>query len=362
MTTPLPRHGEHHLRTGARGWIAPPPQSSARDFHRGLPGYAPTPLVDLPDVALQLGLGRVLVKDESARLGLPAFKVLGASWAVHQTISYADAAGQARPSSLTTATDGNHGRALARTGALLGLPSTIFIPAGVHPAAADAIRAEGATVVETGLDYDGAVAAASAHADATGALLVQDTAWPGYEEIPAWIVEGYRTLVEEVDEQLAATGGAADLVVVPAGVGSLAQGVIEHYRSPDRADQHARPALLAVEPTAAACILASRRRGEPVSVTTEVTSMAGLNCGTPSAAAWPALSEGLDATVAVDDSHARAAQATLHTAGVDAGPCGAAPLAGLLALADSGALAALDLHPDATVVLLCTEGRAANPA
>lgn len=338
-------------------------------LHRSLPGYAVTQLVALPAVARALGVGRVLVKDETSRLGLPAFKVLGASWAVQQALSALDGAGEPSPGSLTTATDGNHGRALARTGALLGIPATIFIPAGVHPAAAEAIRGEGAEVVETGLDYDGAVAAAAAHAEATGALLVQDMAWPGYEVIPAWIVEGYRTLVEEVDDQLAADGRSADLVVVPVGVGSLAQAVIEHYRSakPDAtARAHGssphRPALLGVEPVAAACVLASRLAGEPVSVDTEVTIMAGLNCGTPSGGAWPALSHGLDAVVAVDDSHARAAQETLIAAGVDAGPCGAAPLAGLLALAESGALGDLDLRPDATVVLLCTEGRAANPA
>lgn len=211
----------------------------------------------------------------------------------------------------------------------------------------------------TGLDYDGAVAAATAYAHETGALLVQDTAWPGYEEIPAWIVEGYRTLVEEVDEQLAADGRTPDLVVIPVGVGSLAQGVIEHYRAPGRAD---RPAMLAVEPVAAACVLASRRAGGPVSVTTTATTMAGLNCGTPSSAAWPALSEGLDAVVAVTDSDARAAQAILRDAGIDAGPCGAAPLAGLLTMAAAGTLTAFDLPADATVVLLCTEGTAANPA
>ena len=360
MTTDsTPRSGAHHHRAGARDWSAPPPRSSARAFHRTLSGYAPTRLAALPEVARDLGLGQVLVKDETNRLGLPAFKVLGASWAVHQALSALEVAGEPRPPRLTTATDGNHGRALARTGALLGIPATIFIPDGVHPQAADAIRAEGAEVVATGLDYDGAVAAATAYAHETGALLVQDTAWPGYEEIPAWIVEGYRTLVEEVDEQLAADFRAPDLVVIPVGVGSLAQGVIEHYRAPGRAG---RPALLAVEPVTAACVLASRQAGEPLSVTTTATTMAGLNCGTPSSAAWPALSGGLDAVVSVTDSDARAAQAILRAAGVDAGPCGAAPLAGLLAMAATGALTDLDLPTDATVVLLCTEGAAANPA
>ena len=301
MTTDRTARRAHHHRAGARDWTAPPPRSSARAFHRTQPGYTPTRIAALPEVARDLGLGRVLAKDETNRLGLPAFKVLGASWAVHQALSALETAGEPRPPRLATATDGNHGRALARTGALLGIPATIFIPDGVHPQAADAIRAEGAEVVATGLDYDGAVAAE------TGALLVQDMAWPGYEEIPAWIVEGYRTLVEEVDEQLTADFRAPDLVVIPVGVGSLAQGAIEHYRAPGRAE---RPALLAVEPVAAACVLASRQAGEPLSVTTTATTMAGLNCGTPSSAAWPALSDGLDAVVAVTDSDARAAPPT----------------------------------------------------
>ncbi len=159
--------------------------------------------------------------------------------------------------------------------------------------------------MDVGGSYDDAVAAAVAFAAETGAALLQDTAWPGYEQVPAWVVEGYATLFAELDAQQAAVGlYAADLVVVPVGVGSLAQAAVASYRSrPDPA----RTAILAVEPVAAACVLASLRAGEAVTVPTRVTTMAGLNCGTPSSLAWPILRAGLDAAVAVDDEEAAAA-------------------------------------------------------
>ena len=156
----------------------------------------------MPALARELGLGQVYVKDESNRLGLPAFKVLGGSYAVHRAVT-----AHGRPTALVTATDGNHGRALARTGRLLDLPVRVFVPAGVHPVAIAAIEDEGADVVAQARD----------EAAASGALLVQDTAWPGYEQIPAWIVHGYTTLFGEIDDQLDALGRRPDAVLVPWG-------------------------------------------------------------------------------------------------------------------------------------------------
>ncbi|MFY0407429.1 pyridoxal-phosphate dependent enzyme [Solicola sp. PLA-1-18] len=352
MTTHDP--AEVFTNPEARTWRTPALTVDPWAFHRTLERYAPTPLRDLSEVARELGLGAVLVKDESDRLGLPAFKVLGASWAVHRA-----AAGDG-PTGLVTATDGNHGRALARTGRLLGLAVRVFVPQGVHPAAIDAIESEGAGVVRTGTDYDRAVELAAADADATGALLVQDTAWAGYEQIPGWIVEGYTTLFQEVDEQLS---GPPSLVVVPVGVGSLAQAALQHYRS---IPSGSSTAVMSVEPTTAACVLTSLRAGDLTPVRTGRTIMAGLNCGTPSTAAWPFLRDGLDAATAVTDEAARVAADQLRDAGIDSGPCGAAALAGLRA-ALTGHDAAdmrrrLSLTPESTVVLLSTEGAAANPA
>ena len=351
-------------RTGARDWTCAPVSPGVRDFHAALPGYAPTPLAELPALASELGVGRVFVKDESARLGLPAFKALGASWAIHRVLAERAAAGHpAGPVTLVTASDGNHGRAVARVARLLGQRSHVFVPSGVHPAAVAAIAAERAAVTRLTGSYDEAVRAAAEMADADDAVLVQDTAWSGYERIPGWIVDGYSTLCAEVDEQLTAAGaGRPDLVVVPAGVGSLAQAVVTHYRS--RAGGR-RTALLSVEPLAAACVLASLTRGEPVGVAAGQTVMAGLNCGTPSSIAWPYLRDGLDAAVAIGDADAVRAADDLAALGVGAGPCGAASLGAARAAltgADAGARrAGLAVGRASTVVLLSTEGAAANP-
>jgi len=363
-------------RPAARAWTcAPAPTAGIRAFHARLPGYAPTPLREVPAVAAELGVGRVFVKDESARMGLAAFKVLGASWAVHQVLSRRDAAG---PVTLMAATDGNHGRALAWMARLLGQRAHVFVPSGVHPTAVAAIAAEGAQVTEITGTYDDAVRIAAKAAREPDAELVQDAGWPGYEEVPGWIVNGYSTLFAEVDEQLVAAGaagatgtervaaaaGAAGpaLVAIPAGVGSLAQAAITHYRS--RPGPGA-PSLLTVEPGSAAGVLASLVRGELGTVATGQTIMSGLNCGTPSRLAWPYLRDGLDAAVAVTNSEAAVAARDLAGYGIPAGPCGGAALAGVrAALTGEGAQrrrAALALDSGGTVVLLSTEGSAANP-
>lgn len=328
----------------ARAWTSAPPRADARTFHRSLPGYAATPLVPLSALARELGVAQVLVKDESSRLGLPAFKVLGASWASHQVL-------QQHPGAvLVTATDGNHGRAVARMAAHFGVGATVFVPSVMRADAAALIEGEGADVVWVEGNYDEAVARAAAYADERNDhALVQDTAWPGYEQVPAWIVEGYETLLDEVDSQL---DRAPDLVAVPVGVGSLAQAVVAHYRRPGTP----RPSVLSVEPDTAACVLASLAVGRPVTVETAGTVMAGLNCGTVSSAAWPILRDGCDAAVAVTDAEALQAVDDLGRLGVSSGPSGAATLAGVrAALTRHERRAALGLGEDAVVVLVSTE-------
>lgn len=382
------RAGATHWRGPAAGFDpgypatpAAPAAPAALRFHRSLPGYRPTPLRTAPaELARQAEVGRLLIKDESSRLGLPAFKILGASWAVNCALSGrhgrppADSLDDLRAllaghrPTLVTATDGNHGRAVARMASLLGLPARIYLPAGVGETARRAISEEGAEVIDTETVYDGAVALAAAscgydphrgtHRDGGDQVLLQDTAWPGYTEVPQRIVDGYRTLFAEADDQYG--GQIPDLVIVPTGVGSLLQAALEHYRAPDRLD---RPAVLAVEPVTAACVTASLAAGEPVSVDTSVpTIMAGLNCGTVSTNAWPAIAGGLDAGVGVTEEEARSAVADLAAAGIPAGPCGAAGLAGLRAVtADPSRRSQLGLAPDAVVVLICTESATANP-
>lgn len=364
-------------KQAARDWRCEPLTGIA-EFHTALPSYAPTPLIEVPQLARELGVGRVFVKDESARMGLPAFKLLGVAYAIMRALSERSSPGAVPPTidalrkglrgsgrRLVAATDGNHGRAVAHMARLLGIRADIFVPSTVTSTAQRAIESEGATVHVLALPYDDVVAEAAAAAGADpDALHIQDTAWPGYHEVPQWIVDGYDTLCAEACEQLTAAGvDRLDLVAVPVGVGSLAQAVVRHFRS--RAPWPTGPAastVLSVEPERAPTLIDSLEAGEPVSVTTGETIMLGLNCGTLSEIAWPLLHAGVDAAVTVSEEAAAAAVHDLQRLGVDAGPCGAASLAGVRALrfAEAGAHADA-LPPDAVVLLLSTEGIAANP-
>lgn len=330
----------------ARGWTCEEAPAAPRDFHRGLRGYRPTPLVELPSLAAELGVKRLLVKDESSRLGLPAFKVLGASWACRQVLD------RSPGSSLVTATDGNHGRAVAHMARRFGTSATVFVPEVMLPGPEALIESEGATVVRVDGDYDTTVRAAAAFsAEDDSRALVQDTAWPGYEDVPGWIVQGYVTLLEEVDDDL---GRAPDLIVVPTGVGSLTQAVVAYSRRPDAA----HPSVLSVEPDTAACLLRSLVEGRRTSVATADTIMAGLNCGSVSTLAWPVLRDGCDAAVTVTDDESTTASEQLNGLGVSSGPCGAASLAAARqALEVAERRTDLGLPDDAVVVLLSTEGR-----
>ncbi|MGH7291842.1 MAG: pyridoxal-phosphate dependent enzyme, partial [Myxococcota bacterium] len=314
--------------------------------------------VEVPALARELGVARVFVKEESSRLGLPAFKVLGASYAVSRALStrmgtdealdFGVLRTQAPAVRLVAATDGNHGRAVARVARLLGLVAEIFTPAGITRAAKDAIEAEGAHRVELDAGYDDVVRAAAASVG-DDAVLIQDTSWEGYEEIPGWIVDGYSTLLAEADRQAADAGAALfDIVFVPVGVGSLAEAVVRHYRSGT-----SKPSIVSVEPATAPALLSSLHAGRAVTVPTSTTIMAGLNCGTPTEAGWPTLRDGIDRALTVTDAQAATAVHDLAALGIDAGPCGAATLAGAREIGS--------LPPEATVLLLSTEGRAANP-
>jgi diaminopropionate ammonia-lyase len=344
---------------------------TVRQFHSSMTSYRPTPLIELPELAAELGVGAVLVKDESDRLGLPAFKILGASWAVNCALSKRggfDTPATGLPELrervgnasiiLVTATDGNHGRAVARMAQLLGLAARVYVPAGTTAKTLQAIADEGAQVVQTDLRYDDVVrAAASSTTNRPADILIQDTAWRGYEEIPQWIVDGYSTMFDEIDAQLGER--APDLIAVPTGVGSLLQAALRHYPSTGSGRRPStKPAVLAVEPVTAACVTASLAAGKPISVdTSQPTSMAGLNCGTVSTIAWPAIRDTLAAAVVVTDDQARAAMQRLHELGVPAGPSAAASLAGVrVVLGDASQRDALATKTDSLVVLISTEG------
>jgi diaminopropionate ammonia-lyase len=345
------------------------PTDKVLDFHRRLPGYEPTPLLSVPALAERLGVASVLVKEESSRFGLPAFKMLGASWAVYRALAerlgadlepwrdvdeLATRLSAIRPFTLAAATDGNHGRAVARMARFLGLGARIFVPAGTSHARVAAIAGEGAEVVVVPGNYDAAVARC-AQEEGSRAAVISDTSWAGYSDVPRWVTEGYSTMFNEIDDALAAAGRRQpDAVVVPIGVGALAAAAVEH------AQRHGgRASLVGVEPTDAACAAASALAGGLVTLEGEQHSiMAGLNCGTPSRVAWPLVSRGMAGFLAIGDEWARRAVRELAAVGVEAGETGAAALGGLDALREHGAAGVFErvLSPSADVLLLVTEG------
>lgn len=346
-----------------------PPGLVARDLHRRLPGYSPTPLVALPAIAAQCGVGRVLVKAEVKRLDLPSFKILGASWAIYRLLCerlgaepewstveeigavVVDKLGALR---LVAATDGNHGRAVAHMARLLGMDATILVPDGTASARIDGIASEGASVVVVDGTYDDAVAESAALASET-TLVVSDTSWPGYEDPPRWVIDGYSTIFAEVAEQLATSGiEQPDVVLVPLGVGALGAAAARSLRSGRAVGDP--PLVIGVEPEDAACVAAAVEAGEVVEVPGPHRSiMAGLNCGLASMLALPDVAAGFAGFVAVDDDRARDAVRALAGAGLDVGETGAAALAGLMALVKEHR-DEFPVAPDATVLLLATEG------
>jgi diaminopropionate ammonia-lyase len=336
-----------------------PDPSSAFDFHRLLPGYVASPLVPAPALAERLGVASVHVKDESSRLGMPSFKILGASWATFRSlVAWAgrtpeDVAGLDELRTLVAgsglilvaATDGNHGRAVARMASLLDLAAHVVVPADMVAARIDALRGEGAHVTVVEGNYDEAVARSAALADGQH-VVVSDTSWDGYTDVPGWVIDGYSTIVEEVLGQLP-TLGAPDPTVVAAqiGVGAFAASVVRGF-----VPRGAR--VIGVEPTKAACLLESVRVGHAVQLDGALDSiMAGLNCGLPSPIAWPTVLAGIDAFVAVEDADAEEAMRVLADVGVVSGESGAAGLAGLLAFSGE-----LGLRADDHVLVVSTEG------
>lgn len=290
----------------------------ARNYHKSFREYSPTPLTPLPNLATYLGVGRIFVKDESYRFGLNAFKVLGASYAMarylaerlgrdisetpHELLCSEGVRKKLGDITFTTATDGNHGRAVAWTSQQLGQKSVIYMPKGSDPVRLANIRAHGAEASITDLNYDGAVRLSYRMAQERGWVLIQDTAWQGYEDIPTWIMQGYTTLVLEFLEQLHQNGiDRPTHVFLQAGVGSLSGGVLGFLASflGPRI-----PIAAIVEPNEAACIYTSAKAGDgkPHAVTGDLnTLMAGLACGEPNTIGWEILRDYASAYISCPD-------------------------------------------------------------
>ena len=289
------------------------------DFHKSLPGYKATPLVELDDLAKYYGVQKLWLKDESKRFGLNAFKVLGGSYAIGKYLSQKlgrdmselpfnvlisdEVKKQLGDVTFVTATDGNHRRGVAWVANKLRQKSVVYMPKGSAKMRFDAIAREGADVSITDLNYDDAVRLANKGAEEHGWIMVQDTAWDGYEEIPLWIMQGYSTIINEIVEQLeAAKEEKPTHVFLQAGVGSFAgavQGYLAHLYGDDR------PITIICEPHGANCIYKSMEAndGKPHNVTGDLTTiMAGLACGEPNTISWKILRDNADFSVSCDDS------------------------------------------------------------
>lgn len=291
----------------------------ARSFHESFPQYSVTPLTALPGLAGYLGLNTLHVKDESYRFGLNAFKVLGGSYAIARYIAkqlgrdvsevpysvltsdkLREEFGQA---TFFTATDGNHGRGIAWAANKLRQKCVVRMPKGSTQTRLENIAGENADVTIEDLNYDDCVRMAAREAEAAeNGIMVQDTAWEGYEEIPTWIMQGYGTLATEAAEQLKADGISRPThIFIQAGVGSLAGAVIGYFANLYKENP---PVMVVVEAKAADCLYRSASRGDGscVDVTGDMlTIMAGLACGEANTVSWDILRNHADAFVSCPD-------------------------------------------------------------
>ncbi len=281
-----------------------------RLFHRQLPGYRMSPLKGLSNLAARLGLGGIWVKDESARLDLQSFKVLGGSYAIYKLLqkrlgledhelSFADLTNGTLREKLgditfAAATDGNHGRGVAWSATQMGFSSVIYVHKLTSQGRIQAIEKSGARVVVVDGNYDDAVRQVDQDARRNGWEVISDTSWEGYEDIPKWVMQGYTTMLSEAQEQLAAQGLSQPThIFVQAGVGSLAAATIGFYRNLFGDNIQ----TCVIEPTEAACLYRSAlaEDGRPHNVEGDLdTIMAGLACGEPNPIAWEILKDSAD--------------------------------------------------------------------
>ena len=355
----------------------------ARAFHESFPQYTTTPLTRLDRMAAYLGLKEVYVKDESYRFGLNAFKVLGGSFAMARYIAgetgrdvselpysvltsdkLREEFGQA---TFFTATDGNHGRGVAWAAGRLGQKAVVHMPKGSTQTRLENIAKEGAQVDIQEMNYDDCVRLAAKEADETErGVIVQDTAWDGYEEIPSWIMQGYGTMAMEAGEQLKGYGcDRPTHVFVQAGVGSLAGAVVGYFTNlyPDNP-----PTFVVVEADAAACLYkgAAAGDGDPRIVDGDMqTIMAGLACGEPNTISWDILKNHVKVFIATPDWVAASGMRMLAApikgdAPVTSGESGAAPFGALAAIMTMEEYRDLKheigLDENSRVLLFSTEG------
>lgn len=292
------------------------------EFHKALPDYSPVPVIPLLEKPKSLSNFNIQIKDESKRFHLKAFKALGASYAIYKFLSQHEG-----DFTFCTATDGNHGRAVAWASSLNKMKSVVFVPDGTEEQVISNIMSEGAEIRKINADYDFTVKAAKEFSENTGAVLVQDTSFEGYTEIPMNIMKGYLTQLRESEIAL------PDVVLLQAGVGTWAAAVILYYLKyfPERL-----PKFVIIEPEQAACCFESAVAGKLVKASGNFnTLMAGLNCGTPSLTAFEILKKTVDYFVTISDGYISEAVSIYESNNIESGNTGASGLAGLLAIANN---------------------------
>ena len=361
--------------------FSPAVAQRVRAFHASFSQYCPTPLIALHGLARKLGLKSVCVKDESQRFGLNAFKVLGGSYAVARCLAerlnlpeqgltksqlHNTAASTAADKiTFISTTDGNHGRGLAWTARELGYPCIIYMPKGSEPTRRDNILALGAQCTITDFNYDDTVRMSWNMAQENGYIMVQDTAWEGYEQIPAWIMQGYLTLAAEILEQMQTASIRPTHCFLQAGVGSFAAAVAAFLVAAMGSDA---PRIIIVEPHAANCFYQSALAGDGKARAVGgslQTLMAGLACGEPSTLAWSILKDYTTAFMSCPDYMAANGMRMLAApirgdqpiVSGESGAAGAGALHWLMchpAAADQRE--ALGLSAEASVLLISTEG------
>ncbi|MDR2864873.1 MAG: diaminopropionate ammonia-lyase [Spirochaetaceae bacterium] len=361
--------------------MTPSQMRKAHNFHKSFPQYNETPLVRLDKLAFRFGIKGLYLKDESYRFNLNAFKVLGGSYAIARYI--AERTGkdiseldynmlvsnhlkkELGDITFYTATDGNHGRGVAWAANKLRQKSVVLMPKGSSPIRLQNILKEGADASITDLNYDDAVRLANEKAskDPNG-VMVQDTAWDGYEKIPAWIMQGYGTMSFEADQQLHSYGVERPThIFVQAGVGSLAGSVQGFFAN---AYKENPPILTVVEASAADCIYRSAAENKLIAVGGDLnTIMAGLACGEANTISWQILKNHANFFVSAPDwvsaRGMRVLGAPLHgDTRVISGESGAVPTGLVTALMESDDYRdfrdALALNEDSVVLVFSTEG------
>ncbi len=334
-------------------------KSDAFKFHASLNFYQPTPLVHLPHLSKKYNVGNIYLKDESFRFGLNAFKGLGASYAINEILKN-------KPDIKTfcTATDGNHGRAVAWSANFFNKKAVVFVPKDTTCQRIEAIEKEGAIVEKVNGNYDETCVYAEKASKKNRWKLVQDTAWENYEEIPAQIMAGYLTLFQEMEDSIhLLPQPKIELVFLQAGVGSFAGAGIYYYLK--RYSEN-RPKIVIVEPNEADGILASFKKGEITSSKGNGTTiMAGLNCGTPSLGAWNLLKNGMDVSIKIEDMYSRKAMRELYFPNgsdkkVISGESGASGFAGFIAIMKDVEFKPLqkelNINENTNILFISTEG------